>query len=68
MVASVAIILDSYYAVTPPPGAAQVDIVREIHSALQRSAIVQQMHTSLIPGLVALMGPLLPQDIRAVYA
>jgi uncharacterized membrane protein required for colicin V production len=67
-VASVAIILDSYYGGNPPVGAPEIDIVRELHSALARSAIIGQMHESLIPGLVALLGPLLPQDIRAVYA
>jgi len=68
VVASIAIILDSYYAGPPQVGAAEVDIIRELHNALQRSAIVQQMHQSLIPGLVAILGPLLPQSIRAVYA
>jgi len=68
VMASVVIILDSYYGSTPPPGAADVAIVREVHEAFQRSAIIQQMHQSLIPGLVAILGPLLPQNVRAVYA
>jgi uncharacterized membrane protein required for colicin V production len=67
-VASVVIILDSFYAGTPTPGAPEIDVVHQLQSALGRSAIIHQMHESLIPGLVALLGPLLPQSVRTIYA
>ncbi len=67
-IATVAIALDTYYAGTPQPGAAEIQFVRELHLAFERSAIIRQMHEALIPGLIAILGPLLPQDIRAVYA
>ena len=67
-IATVVIALDTYYAGTPAPGATELDMARELHNALERSAIVQQMHVSLIPGLMALFRPLLPPDIPAIYA
>jgi uncharacterized membrane protein required for colicin V production len=66
-IATVAIALDTYYAGVPQPGAADMEFVRELHLAFERSAIIRQMHEALIPGLIAITGPLLPQDIRAVY-
>ncbi|MEO6350664.1 MAG: CvpA family protein [Candidatus Limnocylindrales bacterium] len=66
-IASLAIIFDSYYAVGPPLANAELDIARELNAAFARSAIVTAMHDSLIPGLTALLGPVLPADIRAVY-
>ena len=65
-IASVAIALETYYAASPPVGAAELDIVRELHLAFDRSGIVRAMHDSLIPGLIALLGPLLPQDVRLI--
>jgi membrane protein required for colicin V production len=66
-IAAVVIALDSYYAANPPTGATELDMVHQLHSALARSAIVSSMHDSLIPGLIALLGPLLPSNIPAVY-
>lgn len=66
-IAAVVIALDSYYAASPPGGAAELGMVHELHSALARSTIVSSMHDSLIPGLMALLGPLLPANIPAVY-
>ena len=67
-IAAVAIALDTYYLAGPVPGAAELGITRDLYLAFERSGIVRAMHDSLIPGLIALLGPLLPQDIRAVYA
>lgn len=66
-IAGLVIALDSYYAVNPVIGASELDMVRELHAALGRSAIVRFMHDALIPGLMAVLGPVLPADIRAVY-
>lgn len=68
MIAAIAIALDSYYALNPPAGAVEVDLVHQLNAAFGRSAIIGFLHDSLIPGLIALLGPLLPADIRAVYA
>jgi uncharacterized membrane protein required for colicin V production len=71
LIAAVAIALDSYYGAGPgdlPPGTTELDLARQLNQAFDRSAIVGFMHVSLIPGLMALLGPLLPADIRAVYA
>jgi membrane protein required for colicin V production len=62
---SVIIILDTYYAANPPIGAAELDLVRGLHQGLERSAIAQALHDSLVPGLLALLGPLLPAEIRS---
>ena len=65
------VFLDSYYGAGPgglPPGTTELDLARQLNQAFDRSAIVGFMHDSLIPGLMALLGPLLPADIRAVYA
>ena len=67
-VGSVVIILDTYYAMTPSRQAAELDIVRSLSDGLGRSAIINSLNTSLVPGLIALFGPLLPADVRAVYA
>lgn len=68
VVGAILIMLGTYYAASPPQGAAEFDFARAVQSALDRSAIARQLHESLVPGLIALLGPLLPGDIRAVYA
>ncbi|MGI8928184.1 MAG: hypothetical protein ACR2H0_01780 [Candidatus Limnocylindrales bacterium] len=60
--------LDSYYALSRQAGAVEVDLVNQLNAAFDRSAIIGFLHDSLVPGLMALLGPLLPADIRAVYA
>lgn len=65
---SVIIILDTYYAANPPIGATELDLVRGLHQGFERSAIARALHDSLVPGLLALLGPLLPAEIRAVSA
>jgi uncharacterized membrane protein required for colicin V production len=67
-IATVAIGLDTYYAVSHTPGAEEMTIVRSLHEAFERSSIVAAMHDSLIPGLMATVGLLLPAELRAVYA
>ncbi len=57
------IVLDSYYA-HPIPGGTEQELVRGLHLAFQRSAIIDALHRSLVPGLLALLGPLLPTQIR----
>jgi membrane protein required for colicin V production len=69
-IGSLIVILDTYYRVGSGPGtaAAELGIVTDVANALDRSAIVRSLGGSLVPGLIALLGPLLPADVRAVYA
>jgi membrane protein required for colicin V production len=67
-IASVVIAMDTYYLAGPPIGAQEHELVRNIHAAFERSSIVGAMHSSLIPGLIAILGIVLPADVRAVYA
>lgn len=70
MIGALLIVLDGYYiyADGPAPGGPDIAFVRALHEALDRSAIVSSLRGSLVPGLISLLGPLLPADIRAVYA
>ena len=61
------IVLESYYA-HPIPGGAEQELIRGLHLAFQRSAIIDALRHSLVPGLLALLGPLLPPQIRAIGA
>jgi uncharacterized membrane protein required for colicin V production len=66
-IAAVVIALDTYY-LNPVVGAAEQPFVHDLYNALERSAIVDGMRNALIPGLIAILGPLLPGDIRVLYA
>ena len=68
-VGAVMIILDTYYGQVPlaAPGT-ELGLIGDFSAALDRSAIARSLNGSLVPGLVALLGPLLPGDVRAVYA
>lgn len=70
MIGALLIVLDGYYiyAAAPVPGGSDIEFVRALHAALDRSAIVGALRGSLVPGLISLLGPLLPHDIRVVYA
>jgi len=65
-IAAIVIALDSYY-LNPVIGAIEQPFIHDIHNGLERSAIVDAMHYALIPALIALLGPLLPADIRNLY-
>lgn len=67
-IAGVAIALDSFFLLGPDAGANEVTIVRELNAAFERSAIVGALHDGLIPGLIAVLGFLLPAEIRSLYA
>lgn len=67
-IASLAIALDSFYLLGQPVGEAEITIVAELNQAFDRSSIVAALHDGLIPGLIAILGFLLPGEIRALYA
>ena len=60
---------DSYYhgvGVQPPTG--DVGWMRSLYGAFDGSALVHSMRSGLIPGLLALLGPLLPEAVRTLPA
>jgi uncharacterized membrane protein required for colicin V production len=64
-VATVVIVLETYYSSGPPPSEPQLQAVRDMYFVLEESVIVQQMHTTLIPGMLTLLNPLLPASVTA---
>ncbi len=60
---------DSYYhgvGAQPPTG--DVGWMRSLYGAFDGSALVHAMRAGLIPGLLALLGPLLPEAVRTLPA
>ena len=55
--------LDTYYA-GPTGFTAEVDLVRQLHTALGQSTIATALHDTLVPLVQTLLGPLLPPDVR----
>lgn len=55
--------LDTHYAL-PTGFTAEVDLVRQLHSALGESRIAPALHDTLMPLVQSLLGPLLPPDVR----
>lgn len=62
-ITGVLLVLDTYYAL-PTGFTAEVDLVRELHTALGDSRIATVMHDTLVPLVQQLLGPLLPPDVR----
>jgi uncharacterized membrane protein required for colicin V production len=62
-ITGVLLALDTYYAV-PTGFTAEVDLVRQLHTALGESKIASVLHDTLVPLVQSLLGPLLPPDVR----
>ena len=60
----VLIALGSYYSVPNPAFTAEVDQLRALNTALSDSTIVHVLRDTLVPWVQALLGPLLPPDVR----
>jgi uncharacterized membrane protein required for colicin V production len=56
-------VLDTYYA-SPTGFTAEIDLVRQLHSALAESKIATALHDTLVPLVQSLLGPVLPPDVR----
>ncbi len=63
VVAGGAIVLDSYYG-GPNQETAEVSWVANLNEGFEESAIIQGLRGSLTPGLLAILGPLVPTDVR----
>ena len=60
---------DSYYhSVGAQPPTGDVGWMRSLYGAFDGSALVHAMRGGLIPGLLALLGPLLPEAVRTLPA
>lgn len=55
--------LDTYYA-APSGFTEEVDLVRQLRTALGESRIATALHDTLVPLVQSLLGPLLPPDVR----
>jgi hypothetical protein len=62
VVGSLMIIFDSYYT-GGYPTSLEIYLVQVIHSGLMDSNIGQALHASLVPGLLAVGGLLLPANV-----
>ena len=58
------IALGTYYSLPNPAFTAEVDQLRQLNAALSDSTIVHVLRDTLVPWIQALLGPLLPPDVR----
>ena len=58
------IVLDTYYA-NPLSVTNELAVVRDLNTQLRDSTIGGALHRSAVPGLLSLLGPLLPAEVRA---
>jgi uncharacterized membrane protein required for colicin V production len=63
IVAAGVIVVDDYYA-GAEQNSAEVSWVADLEAGFDESAIVRGMRNSLAPGLLAVLGPLVPMDVR----
>lgn len=66
-VASIIVILDSGYEAASRPGG-DIPWLRDLYVAVTESTIATRLEQSLITGLGAVLGPIMPDDIRAVMS
>ena len=65
---SLVVILDSYYTLPVLPATAELPVLREAWLASESSAIANGLRASLIPLLGAVLGPILPSELRPALA
>jgi hypothetical protein len=66
VVASLVFALDTYYGVTQTVATTEIGLITDTYALLEGSAIVDVLRRGLIPGLVSLIGPVLPPDVSGV--
>ena len=66
-VASLLFALETYYAVEQPIATTEVGFVADAHAALQESRVAGVLRSDLVPGLDALLGPLMPPDVSDLF-
>ena len=65
-IASVMVILESYFGQAGPARLGEIAWMRELHLTLAESAVAQAIDEWIVRGMAVLIGPLLPADVRAV--
>lgn len=60
-------ILDSFYRLPIAIGDQQVQLIRDLYTAVNGSATAEVFRSTLIPAFVAITGPLVPSDIQALF-
>lgn len=63
-VAMLVFTLDTYFLFAGNPAGGDVKWLRDLHGSLDGAALVHAMRQAVIPGLVAILGPLVPEAIR----
>jgi uncharacterized membrane protein required for colicin V production len=66
IMASVAVMLDSFYAV-PHSGGNEVTWIQDLNGALRDSAVVSGVRGAVVPPVLAILGPLVPAALRRPY-
>ena len=67
IVGTLVLATDGYYgAVGRNPGGADVGWLRSLHDVLDGAALVHFLRDNLVPGLLTVLGPLLPDAVRAL--
>lgn len=61
------IILDSFYGLKLPIADGQLSFVKDIHGAIDPTGTARVFRQDLIPGFLAIVAPLVPPDVRAVF-
>jgi len=61
------VILDSFFRLPIGIGDQQIQLVKNLYEAVNESNIVVVFRETLLPLFVAIVGPLLPSDIQALY-
>lgn len=61
------VILDSFFRLPIGIGEQQIQLVKNLYEAVNESNIVVVFRETLLPLFVAIVGPLLPSDIQALY-
>lgn len=62
------VILDSFFripGIAPSPN--ELPFLRELYMAYNDSATAELFRSTLIPGFMAITGPLIPSDLRSIY-
>jgi Colicin V production protein. len=60
-------ILDSFYRLPIQIGSQEVQQIRDLYNAVNGSATADVFRSTLIPAFVAITGPLVPSDIKALF-
>lgn len=68
LIGAMIVILDSFFRIPGiAPQGTELPFLREIFNAYDQSISADIFRSNLIPGFMAILGPLIPSDLRAAY-